>query len=100
MKSDKLIQQDVENELRWCPEIDATDIAIHVRDGVVTLTGYARNYYEKFQAVGVAAVAEDLLEQLPIVLLESGLSRNTRAGECERCRHAVTDERCSHRLFS
>ena len=43
MKTDEQIEQDVSRELRSCADIDATDIAVKVRDGVVTLTGYARN---------------------------------------------------------
>ena len=72
MKADELIRQDVTDRLRWHSGIDATDIAVKVRDGVVTLTGYARNYYEKSQAeelakevVGVAAVAVDVQVRLP-----------------------------------
>jgi osmotically-inducible protein OsmY len=48
MRSDSEIKRDVEEELRWNPDIDATDIAVAVKDGVVTLTGFARSYGEKF----------------------------------------------------
>jgi osmotically-inducible protein OsmY len=67
MKTDAVVQQDVEAELRWSPEVDETDIATKVRDGIVTLTGYARSYFEKHQAelavkriAGVAAIVNDL----------------------------------------
>ena len=67
MKSDSDIQKDVQAELRWSPDVDETDIAIKVNSGEVTLSGYARNYFEKLQAEnavkrvkGVAAVANDL----------------------------------------
>ena len=67
MKSDIDIQKDVEAELRWSPDVDETDIAVKVKGGEVTLSGYARNYFEKLQAEaavkrvkGVAAVANDL----------------------------------------
>jgi osmotically-inducible protein OsmY len=72
MKSDEQIRLDVETELRWCSGIDATDIAVSVRAGVATLSGYARNYYEKSEAeaaakriVGAAAVADDIHVRLP-----------------------------------
>ncbi len=72
MKSDQQIRQDVEAELKWSPELDSTDIAVKVRDGVVTLSGYARNYYEKSLAEaaakrigGVAAIADDVMVRLP-----------------------------------
>ena len=44
MRSDSEIKHDVEEELRWDPDIDPTDIAVAVKDGVVTLTGFVRNY--------------------------------------------------------
>jgi osmotically-inducible protein OsmY len=37
MKSDSDIKRDVEEELRFDPDIDATDIGVAVKDGVVTL---------------------------------------------------------------
>ena len=47
MRSDSDIKRDVEDELRWDPDIDATDIAVAVKDGVVTLTGFVRSYSQK-----------------------------------------------------
>jgi osmotically-inducible protein OsmY len=35
MKSDSDIQRDAEAELKWDPHIDASDIAVAVKDGVV-----------------------------------------------------------------
>jgi osmotically-inducible protein OsmY len=67
MKSDDDIKRDVDNELNWNPEIDSTDIATKATSGTVTLSGFARNFYEKHQAevsvkrvAGVVAVANDL----------------------------------------
>ncbi|HET7756720.1 MAG TPA: BON domain-containing protein [Steroidobacteraceae bacterium] len=67
MKTDADIKRSVEAELRWCPEIDETDIAVKVHGGAVTLTGYVRSIAEKFRAeaaiknvAGVAAVANDI----------------------------------------
>ena len=39
MRSDSDIKRDVEDELRWEPNLDPTDIAVAVKNGVVTLTG-------------------------------------------------------------
>jgi osmotically-inducible protein OsmY len=72
MRSDSDIKRDVEDELRWDPDIDATDIGVNVTNGVVTLAGFVRNYMEKFEAeadvkrvAGVIAVANDLEVRLP-----------------------------------
>lgn len=72
MRSDNDIRRDVEDELRWDPDIDATDIAVSVNNGVVTLAGFVRSYMQKYQAekdakrvAGVVAVANDLEVRLP-----------------------------------
>ena len=67
MKSDSDIKRDVEDELRTDPTIDASDIAVAVKDGVVTLSGFVRTYAEKLEAeaaakrvAGVVGLANDL----------------------------------------
>jgi osmotically-inducible protein OsmY len=72
MKSDSDIKRDVEAELKWDPDIDPTDIAVAVKDGVVTLTGFVRSYTQKWQAErdakrvsGVVGVANDIEVRLP-----------------------------------
>lgn len=72
MKSDADIKRDVEAELAWNPEVDAKDIAVKVLEGVVTLTGFARSFADKYRAegsakrvAGVAAVANDIEVALP-----------------------------------
>jgi osmotically-inducible protein OsmY len=40
MRSDSDITRDVEDELRWTPDLDPTDM----KNGVVTLTGFVRSY--------------------------------------------------------
>ena len=67
MQSDLKIQHDVINHLKWQPSINASNIGVAVKDGVVTLSGQVDNYYEKLAAenaakkvVGVRAIAEDI----------------------------------------
>jgi len=74
MRSDDEIKRDVEDELRWDPDIDETDIAVAVKDGVVTLSGFARSYGQRRTAeaaakrvAGVLGVANDLEVRLPII---------------------------------
>jgi osmotically-inducible protein OsmY len=74
MKTDTEIKQDVEDELQWDPDIDTTDIAVSVKKGVVTLTGFVRSYAQKLQAendakrvAGVVGIANDLDVRLPDV---------------------------------
>ena len=67
MRIDSEIKRDVEAELQSDPIIDATDIAVAVKNGVVTLTGFVRSYSEKLEAeaaakrvTGVVGLANDL----------------------------------------
>ena len=67
MRSDEAIKRDVEAELRWDPEIDASDVTVTVADGIVTLAGFVLNYFDKEQAeadakrvAGVVGLANDI----------------------------------------
>lgn len=71
-RSDAEIKKDVEEELKWDPDIDATDIGVSVKNSVVTLTGFVRSYMQRLQAeqdakrlAGVLAVANDIEVRLP-----------------------------------
>src|SRR5258708_25709259 len=71
-RADHEIKRDVEDELRWDSDIDAADIAVAVKDGVVTLTGFVRSYSQKYQAeqdvkrvAGVVGIANDIEVRLP-----------------------------------
>jgi osmotically-inducible protein OsmY len=74
MRSDDEIKRDVEEELRWDRDIDATDIGVSVKNGVVTLTGFVRSYMQKYDAerdakriAGVVGVANDIEVRLPVI---------------------------------
>jgi osmotically-inducible protein OsmY len=74
MRLDSDIRRDVEDELRWDPDIDATDIAVAVNNGVVALTGFVRSYPQRTQAerdakrvAGVVGVANDIEVRLPVI---------------------------------
>lgn len=67
MKTDAQLKTDVATELQWEPTIDATDIKVGTKDGVVTLSGSVPHYAEKKAAEratqrveGVKAIAEEL----------------------------------------
>jgi osmotically-inducible protein OsmY len=74
MRTDSEIKKDVEDELRWDPDIDATDTAVAVHNGVVALTGFVRSYMQKTQAerdakrvAGACGVANDIEVRLPYI---------------------------------
>lgn len=60
MKSDKKIQEDVMAELQWEPVLNAVEIGVSVREGVVTLTGNVNSYTKKRQAEMAAKRVKDV----------------------------------------
>ena len=50
MRIDSEIQHDVIQKIRWEPSLQHKDIAVGVRDGVVTLGGFTASYVEKLVA--------------------------------------------------
>jgi osmotically-inducible protein OsmY len=72
MKTDKQLQVDVIDELRWDPSVSEKEIGVAAKDGVVTLSGYVQSYAHKDAAEravervsGVKAVAQELKVRLP-----------------------------------
>jgi len=83
-RADSEIQRQVESELFACPDVDETDIAVKVIDGTVTLTGFARSFFDKFGAEdavkrvrGVAAVANsiEVRPRFPAALTDPEIAR-------------------------
>jgi osmotically-inducible protein OsmY len=50
MKTDHQLQLDVLAELSWEPSVNAEDIGVEVKDGIVTLAGHVSSYAEKVDA--------------------------------------------------
>ncbi len=72
MRTDTDIQKDVVAELKWEQSLRDDDIAVAVRDGVVTLAGFTDSYADKWRAErvagrvkGVKAIANDIEVKLP-----------------------------------
>jgi osmotically-inducible protein OsmY len=74
MRTDDDIKRDVENELKWDPDIDSSDIGIAVKDGAVTLSGFVRSFRQRRKAEedatrvrGVKGVANDVEVRVPLI---------------------------------
>lgn len=72
MLTDTQLQHDVQDELEWDPSVDAAQIGVTAKDGVVTLTGHAAKLADKLAAerlakrvYGTRAVANDIEVLLP-----------------------------------
>lgn len=71
MKTDAQLRNDVQAELNWDPAVEATDVGVIVKDGVVTLTGHLANHAEKYaveraaqRVHGVKALAVEMTVKL------------------------------------
>jgi len=67
VRSDDEIRNDVVFELKWDPKLSSRDIAVDVKEGVVTLSGFVGSYWQRNSAEktvkrvhGVRGVANDL----------------------------------------
>lgn len=67
MKTDEQLKKDVSAELEWDPSINASQVGVAVRNGVVTLTGHLDTYAEKYaieravgRVEGVKAIAVEV----------------------------------------
>jgi osmotically-inducible protein OsmY len=72
MKTDAQLQLDVIAELKWEPSVNAAQIGVEVKDGIVTLAGHVSSYAEKCDAEraaqrvsGVKALAVEMDVMLP-----------------------------------
>lgn len=100
MRKDMDIQDDVAIELRWEPSLGHDDIAVAVRDGVVTLAGTASSYGDKYTAErvaskvkGVRAVANDIEVKLPSSASRTDPEIAHAAVDALRWNSSVPDER-------
>jgi osmotically-inducible protein OsmY len=82
-RTDSAIREDVILELKWDPKITSNDIAVAVKDGVVTLSGFASSYMEKDMAekaakrvYGVRAVANDIQIKLSSARTDPEIARD------------------------
>jgi osmotically-inducible protein OsmY len=74
VKSDTEIERDVRDELKWNPDLEADDVAVSVKDGVVALAGFTHSYPDRLETesaakrvAGVRAIANDIEVRLPSI---------------------------------
>jgi len=98
-KTDTELKTDVLSELKYELGVKVTDIGVLVKDGMVTLNGYATGYSEKMEAVravkrvaGVKAIADDIEIKLPHPLLHNdGDIAAAAVQHIKRCSLVPTD---------
>lgn len=77
------LQELVQNELVWDPQVTAPTIGVTSKDGAVTLTGYVPSYTEKIAAEraalrvqGTRAVANDIIVRLDSERIDPDIAKD------------------------
>ncbi|MGA2248034.1 MAG: BON domain-containing protein [Verrucomicrobiota bacterium] len=72
MKSNAELQRDVQDAIKWQPLLNAAEIGVTAKDGIVSLTGVVDNYAKKTEAedaaknvAGVTALVEKIEVKYP-----------------------------------
>jgi osmotically-inducible protein OsmY len=99
MKTDTELQHDVLEQLEWEPSINASQIGVTAKNGVVTLTGSVPTYAQKKRAehetklvYGVSGVANDIEVKISDILQRNDTDIATAAVETLRWDTAVPHE--------
>src|ERR1700712_902782 len=67
MKSNETLQKDIQEAIKWEPLLNAAEIGVTAKEGIITLTGSVDSYFKKSEAedaaknvTGVKAVVEKI----------------------------------------
>jgi len=74
MKTNQELQTDVQNAIKWEPLLNAEEIGVTAKDGVVSLTGVMDSYAKKIEAESAAKKVigvKDLVEKIEVELPKS-----------------------------
>lgn len=73
MKSDEVLQKDVQEAIKWEPLLHAAEIGVTSQNGIITLSGTVDSYIKKSEAehatknvAGVKAIVEEINVKLPL----------------------------------
>ena len=86
MKTDAQLQEDVMAELKWEPAVDAAQIGVEVKDGIVTLAGHVTNYAGKWHAEHAAQRVYGV--KALVVEIDVTLAGSTRRTDADIARSA------------
>ena len=84
MKTDKQLQADVMEELKWDPKLDSSEIGVAVKNGIITLSGAVSSYAKKLAAEDAAKRVKDvkgIAEEITVRLSPNGQRTDTEIAE-------------------
>ena len=86
MSDDELIRQNVLEDLKWSPRVNATHIGVSVRDAVVELSGHVESFAEKLEAEHVALSVKGVkgvAEEIAVRLANEKKTSDSELAECD-----------------
>jgi len=70
MKSNETLQKDVQDDIKWEPLMNAAEIGVTVKDGIVTLSGTVNSYLKKIEAENAAKNVSGVLGVVENIIVE------------------------------
>jgi osmotically-inducible protein OsmY len=80
MKNNEVLQKDVQDAIKWQPLLNAAEIGVTVKDGIVSLTGVVDSYAKKSEAESAAknvAGVTAVIEKIEVKVHSSWTKNNT-----------------------
>jgi osmotically-inducible protein OsmY len=100
MKSNANLQRDVQDAINWQPLLNAAEIGVIAKDGIVSLTGVVDSYAKKTEAenaaksvAGVTALVENIKVKYPSSYSKSDAEVATEVLAALKARWDVADEK-------
>jgi osmotically-inducible protein OsmY len=81
MKTNEVLQKDVQDAIKWEPLLNAAEIGVTVKDGVVTLTGTVDTFIKKSEAEDAAKKVAGVKAVVEKIEINSGNSGKMSDGE-------------------
>ena len=100
MKNNSELQTDVQNAIKWEPLLNAAEIGVTAKDGVVSLTGVVDSYAKKMEAenaakkvIGVKALVEKIEVKFPNSWSKTNLEIANEALKALKANYAFPNEK-------
>lgn len=79
MKTNEELQRDVQNAIKWEPQLHAAEIGVTAKDGVITLMGNVDAYFKKIEAENAAKSVDGV--KAVVEKIEVRYSNSTKSDE-------------------
>jgi osmotically-inducible protein OsmY len=81
MKTNEILQKDVQDAIKWEPLLNAAEIGVIAKDGIITLTGTVDSYAKKLEAENAAKNISGVKALVEKITVKVGTSWSKTDGE-------------------